>query len=1233
MSQELKNEIKRLFDVTPEDVNSVSYGFKFKNGEKTDKLSIIFGVNQKKPLSEVKSDEVLPSEIVIDGKIYLTDVVEHEIPNLQQCYPDPADANIQRLRGNPSLLKPMRGGQEIIQFPTGWTPSGGGGYNISVGTLGFFAVDNTDNKIVGVTNSHVVCDERVYCDEQNINVVNTSPYNTCQERPWTNVDPNNDYFPGALVNDNGVVELAGYNIKRYQPVSNTDTNYVDGALLIMNNTTPAYVDSNSYMVWQPIGTPDYAPYLPFATTAELDNLLVEDPPVYSTGRTTGPKGYTAATDCALKITELHVNAYVNDNGTLQYWGDCIKYAYEDGSNTPSAGGDSGSAVLADIGGTRKVIGLLFAGATAYTLLNRIDRVAETLNIRAWDASYSINLNQPSPIYKVCNLSLGYGGIDSVVLNGVTYYQAGFTLTTALPTMPPIPSNSPSPTPSPSPSPSESPTPTLSPTVTPTPTPSPTAFITRALWAWGQNASGQLGTNNTTARTSPVLAQTVGYSYVPTGSNSVGAFRPDGSFWLWGDNTVGQMATSNLVNRSSPAQLDGTWSYVAINSNSAGIKTDGTLWSWGLNNFGALALGDAINRSSPVQVGTDNTWSKVFARYSPTVMYAIKQDGTLWSAGANTTGVLGDNSAIAKSSLVQSGTGTNWEDIQCGNAFSIGLKKDGTIWGVGDAINGNLGNNSTIDRSSWIQIGNLNNWIRISLQNVPTLALNNVNELYVWGSGSGGATGLNTIASNSSPILLMNNVGWFSAGPSYCAAIKTDNTLWTWGSNSGGNLGFGDLISRSSPTQLGLDAAWWGVACNFNGMQAFKDYVTPTPTASPANTTTASPTPSPSGSPSPTPSPSPSPTPSPTPTGAITQYNWGDNSQFQLAIGATTVDSSSPVFIPAGTDWAQYPTGGVANGGIKTDGTLWVVGYNARGCLGLNNATNRSFYVQQSADNTWSYVSMGITSAGIKKDGSLWTWGEASGGAIGDGVVVTRSSPVQIAADKTWRTVAGWLAGTANGILGAITTTGELWMWGANSVGQLGNNTAVGASSPVQVGTASNWSQIAITISASMGIKTDGTLWGWGSNGATIGANNALIRSTPVQIGTNSNWSQISGNQSNFAAMKNDNTVWVWGANSVGQLGLNNTIVYSSPVQLCTDGYQIACGNVNLAVLKRDGTLWGTGSSIQGTLGNSSNLNFSSLVQTTYADNNWIYVATGSQTVIGIRDSGGLITPTPTPTPT
>jgi len=158
------------------------------------------------------------------------------------------------------------------------------------------------------------------------------------------------------------------------------------------------------------------------------------------------------------------------------------------------------------------------------------------------------------------------------------------------------------------------------------------------------------------------------------------------------------------------------------------------------------------------------------------------------------------------------------------------------------------------------------------------------------------------------------------------------------------------------------------------------------------------------------------------------------------------------------------------------------------------------------------------------------------------------------------------------------------------------------SSPVQVGNTSDWSQLAITQAAVMAIKTNGTLWGMGSNGSTIGNNNTALRSTPVQIGTDSNWAQISGNQINFAAIKSDNTVWVWGNNTQGQLGLGNTVVRSSPTFLCNDGYRIACGSSSLFVLKRDGSLWFTGLSSKGEGGVDAVISYSSLVQTTYADN-------------------------------
>jgi alpha-tubulin suppressor-like RCC1 family protein len=1231
MSQELKDEIKRLFDVTPEDVNSVSYGFKYKNGEKTGQLSIIFGVNQKKSANELKPDEVLPKEIVVDGKTYITDVVQNEIPNLQQCYPDPADPNIQRLRGNPSLLKPMRGGQEIIQFPTGWTPSGGGGYNISVGTLGFFAVDNTDNKIVGVTNSHVVCDERVYCDEQNINVANASPYNTCQVRPWTNVDPSNSYFPGALVNDAGAVELAGYNIKRYQPVSNTDTNYVDGALLIMNNDTPSYVDSNSYMVWQPIGTPDYTPYMPFATAAELDNLLVEDPPVYSTGRTTGPKGYTAATDCALKITEIHVNSYVNDNGQLQYWGDCIKYAYEDGSSTPSAGGDSGSAVLADIGGTRKIIGLLFAGSTNFTLVNRIDRVASALNIRAWDASYSINLNQPSPVYKVCNLALGYGGIDSVVLDGVTYYQAGFTLTTALPTMPPVPSNSPSPTPSPSPSLSPSPTPSPSPSPSPSPTPSPTPFVLNELWGVGLNTGGQLSLGNAISRSSPVFMGIPDYYSLPQGNFGVFGITLGGNLWAWGGNTSGQLGLNNVANRTSRVLVgsDTTWAFATGGTMSFAVKTDGTLWTTGSNINGGLGQNDTVSRSSWTQVGTDTDWSPI-GDTNPNInygMYVRKNDGTLWACGDNGSGQLGDGTTIDRSSLVQMGSENYWAAVQSNNLYTYALDNIGRLWVVGYNANGRNGNGTGSATSSFVQVYGGHTWSQFAAGSSNTYAIRNDGTLWAWGIGSSGALANNSVDNLSIPTQIgtASNWAYVAAGGACGAAVNTDGQLWVWGANANGQLGTGDIVEYSSPVQTVIaDNQWRNVFIGTSTLFGWRaNQVTPTP------------------SPTPSPTMSPTPTPSPSPTSDITQYNWGDNAFGSLGI-ASSINKSTPAFV-AGSQWIDgYPNGTISNGGVRTDGTLWVVGYNARGCLGLGNLTNRNVYTQVGSGTDWAMVSMGITSGGVKKDGSLFMWGEGAAGSLGDGTVTTKSSPIQIAADKTWQTMVGWVATTAGGVCGAITTSGELWMWGVNSSGQLGQNDTVSRSSPVQVGTNSDWAQIVTNSGGVMALKTNGTLWGWGSNGVNLGYNNSLTRSTPVQVGTDSNWTQISGNQTNFAGMKNDYTVWVWGGNAGGQLGLGNVVTRSSPTLLCNDGYEISAGHTCLWVLKRDGSLWFTGSNtVAGQAGNNTVVSVSSLVQTSLADNNWTHIFSGGNVSMGIRNSSGLVTPTvtpsstatPTPTPT
>lgn len=421
-----RKELLNIYLQSGPDVTSVRYAKKIIDGVETDELAIVHSVKKKKPLSEIPASQVIPSQLNIDGQTVRTDVVEETIPQLMTCYPDPNDANIQRLRGNPGLLSPTKGGNQIIQFPTAWIPAPGGGYYTSVGTLGFFAVDNYDNKVVGVTNSHVVCYNRLYCIERDPAVEVANPYNTAQQRPWTNVSPNT-YFPGAVVSNGGTLFLGYEYLKRYMPVTNIGINYVDCALMV-GNSSGTWVDQFSYQMWGPTTQPQNTAYMPFASSSEIDNLLITNPNLYSTGRTTGPKGWGPGASCILRCSAVNEFTEVTDGTFLQDWGDCIRFQYLDTSPDPVAGGDSGSCLWADFSGTFKIIGLVFGGnpGERYGLANRIDRVAATLNIRAWDSTYILNKSYPAQ-----QLIAGFpvGSPEAAMANknidGIIFWQAGY----------------------------------------------------------------------------------------------------------------------------------------------------------------------------------------------------------------------------------------------------------------------------------------------------------------------------------------------------------------------------------------------------------------------------------------------------------------------------------------------------------------------------------------------------------------------------------------------------------------------------------------------------------------------------------------------------------------------------------------------------------------------------------------------------------------------------------------
>ena len=301
-----------------------------------------------------------------------------------------------------------------------------------------------------------------------------------------------------------------------------------------------------------------------------------------------------------------------------------------------------------------------------------------------------------------------------------------------------------------------------------------------------------------------------------------------------------------------------------------------------------------------------------------------------------------------------------------------------------------------------------------------------------------------------------------------AAIKTDGTLWTWGSNNYGQLGQniqGDNLS--SPTQVpGTWTPFNNSQNAFSGGGCNKIVKTDG-----------------------------------------TLWTWGNS--FYGALGHNdNVKRSSPVQVGSDTTWSSVVGDRISTLALKTDGTLWSFGQNEYGELGDNSKTDRSSPTQIPG-TTWAILgrSQGTSNGAIKTDGTLWVWGRNQTGVLGLNNQTEYSSPKQIPG-TTWANIAFSEQIQAM----ATKTDGTLWMWGTGGFGGTGHNNTTQYSSPKQIpGTTWDTENFKTTNYHSHALKTDGTLWSWGyNNDGNLGQNNRTVYSSPIQVGSNTNWKQLGG---------------------------------------------------------------------------------------------------------------------------
>ena len=369
------------------------------------------------------------------------------------------------------------------------------------------------------------------------------------------------------------------------------------------------------------------------------------------------------------------------------------------------------------------------------------------------------------------------------------------------------------------------------------------------------------------------------------------------------------------------------------------------------------------------------------------------------------------------------------------------------------------------------------------------------------------------------------------------------------------------------------------------------------------------------------------------------YGVGEDYYGQLGTGAWGNSGGGDKYYPTilcvlggdSNDWVYLNNGKCHSVGMKAAGSLhfWGNGPNGRGVQSsLQAYADCAHFVCCGSDQCYYTYVCGVAgncrTVGLTTNGTIFTWGYIGFGSGGNntGSNNHNSGTQEITSSTNWCHVAtGWYAGSHG-----IKTDGTFWSWGADNYGLMGRNTCnINASSPVQEITSStNWCTGDYGFYSNGGIKTDGTMWGWGTGFYGVSFTAGVPSSSPVrELLSATNWCKMAytgGNQPySGIALKTDGTMWNWGCNGNGTLGIGTTTNTSTPTQEITSSTTwcgIAAGSESGRGIKTDGTIWAWGKQFTGEFSQSCTYSacsykcYCSPVQEQTSATDWCMVSAG-----------------------
>jgi alpha-tubulin suppressor-like RCC1 family protein len=689
------------------------------------------------------------------------------------------------------------------------------------------------------------------------------------------------------------------------------------------------------------------------------------------------------------------------------------------------------------------------------------------------------------------------------------------------------------------------------------------------------------------------------------------------YGVLGNNTISTTTTINMPIDIFNGKFNRNITSICANFQHAMLLDDnGYVYTWGYNTYGQLGIGTFAHSYFPIRItggalGND-TISAISCGYSFSVAVSATT-GAVYTWGNNANGNLGDGTLTTRVlPVVVGGLFTDPTIIiiaaAAGGNHVITLANDGQVYTWGYNNFGQVGDASGGTRTLPVRI-------RAALAGVTvksvsagydyTVALSNDGKVYTWGNNPRGQLGDGTIVAKYTPtkITIADNITSISAGGAYVMALSSSTGFsYAWGDNQKGQIGNGATSSSvvSSATKVpkiytlaNVTSIFAGTDTNYQSSYQIWDAVTcfgkfiedPSSCSFGKGICVDYDT-----------------------CQCLSYYNGPDCSSFNCfnknltdsttcSGKGTCVAADSCICYPGykGLDCSDVTTGFVYSLGDGSSGQIGD-GYTFQPIVPSAVGGLLSGRVVSS-------IAAGLDFTIAIMNGKAYSWGVNSNGQLGDGTVITRYSPVAVSGLAS-TTITYVEAGTSH--VAAIDNTGQVWTWGYNYRGQLGNSDNSYATKLNAAVVSALSSVFAISVSCgdqfTAVLTSDGAVYAFGENAqGELGDGTNYAKNYPVQSGIGTMDSvyiaAISAGYTHMLAIGPFGVVYAWGDNAYGQIGDGSTAPKYSPVT-CQDPLvlgkivlAIAASYLNSYAIVSDGHIVSWGGNQQGQLGINSTFQY------------------------------------------